>query len=394
MSQLGSVVGNARIVAVGEATHGTREFFQMKHRMLEFLVEKMGFTVFTIEANWPESLAVNDYVLNGKGDPAAALAGMYFWTWNTEEVLDMIRWMRKYNEDPAHDKKVQFLGFDMQTARVAVSNVDEYLENVDPHQRQTAELVLAPLADEHEWEYRRRPRKVQAETTAGINSLLDFFDQHRRDYVTASSDQQWTLARHNLEIIKQAAELYSSRTPAVRDRYMAENVKWILDNEPPGTKMMLWAHNYHVSTVHSAMGSFLRSVFGQDMVVCGFSFYEGSFQAKGGLSDKLQDFIVGPPPPDTLDSALAETGLPLFGIDLRRANSKDAVHRWLGIAHRMRTIGAVYNELLPPSTYLHEVVPNIFDVIFFVKQTSPARRNPNLPKIIDPELISEPRGSL
>ena len=68
---------------MGEATHGTHEFFQLKHRMLEFLVERMGFTVFGIEANWPESLAVNDYVLNGNGDPAKALAGFYFWTWNT-----------------------------------------------------------------------------------------------------------------------------------------------------------------------------------------------------------------------------------------------------------------------------------------------------------------------
>ncbi len=391
ISQLGSVVGNARIVAMGEATHGTREFFLMKHRMLEFLVEKTGFTVFAIEANWPESLAVNDYVLNGKGDPAAALAGMYFWTWNTEEVLDMIRWMRAYNEDPAHDKKVQFLGFDMQTTPVAVSNVDEYLEKVDPQERPTAEIVLAPLADERE--YRRRPRKVHAETAEGIKSLLDFFDEHRRKYVAASSDKQWALARHNLEIIKQAAELYS-RSPALRDRYMAENVKWILDNEPPGTKMMLWAHNDHVSTANSRMGSVLRRMYGQEMVVCGFSFYEGSFQAVSGVGDWLQDFVVGPAPPDTLDSALAETGLPLFAIDVRRARSNDAVHRWLGIAHRMRTIGAGYNGLLPSSTYLLEVVPEEFDVIFFVKRTTPARRNPNLPKVMDPELISVPRGGV
>ena len=89
LRQLQSTIGNAHIVAMGEATHGTREFFQLKHRMLEFLVEKMGFTAFGIEANWPESLAVNDYVLNGNGDPAQALAGLYFWTWNTEEVLDL-----------------------------------------------------------------------------------------------------------------------------------------------------------------------------------------------------------------------------------------------------------------------------------------------------------------
>ena len=81
MRPLRSAIGSARLVALGEATHGTKEFFQFKHRMFEFLVEEMGFTVFGIEANWPESLAINDYVVNGTGDPAAALAGLHFWTW-------------------------------------------------------------------------------------------------------------------------------------------------------------------------------------------------------------------------------------------------------------------------------------------------------------------------
>ena len=121
MQPLKAMIGDARIVSVGEATHGTREFFQLKHRMLEFLVSEMGFTIFGIEANWPESLAVNDYVLKGKRDPAKALAGLYFWTWNTEEVLDMIRWMRHYNEDPTHERKIKFQGFDMQTPFVAVA---------------------------------------------------------------------------------------------------------------------------------------------------------------------------------------------------------------------------------------------------------------------------------
>jgi erythromycin esterase len=122
------------------------------------------------------------------------------------------------------------------------------------------------------------------------------------------------------------------------------------------------------------------------MVACGFSFYEGAFQARSGPLGHywLKDFVVGPAPPDTLDSALAETGLPLFAVDLRRASSNGVVHRWLGMAHRMRTIGAVYYELLPPGTYLPEVVPDNFDVIFFVKRTTPARKNP---KLIDPDFI-------
>src|SRR5215470_11780077 len=111
MQPLRKVIGDARIVELGEATHGTREFFQLKHRMLEFLATKMGFTLFSIEANMPEAYRLNDYVLTGRGDPAALLRGMYFWTWDTEEVLDMIRWMRDFNA--SGKGRLEFTGFDM-----------------------------------------------------------------------------------------------------------------------------------------------------------------------------------------------------------------------------------------------------------------------------------------
>src|SRR5258708_3116463 len=79
MQPLKKIIGNARIVSLGEATHGTREFFQLKHRMLEFLATEMGFTIFSIEASMPEAYRLNDFVLNGKGDPAQLLTDMYFW---------------------------------------------------------------------------------------------------------------------------------------------------------------------------------------------------------------------------------------------------------------------------------------------------------------------------
>ncbi len=119
---LDAMIGNARIVSLGEPTHGTREAFQMKHRLLEYLVETKGFSIFSIEANMPESYALNEYVIDGKGDPAKLIAGMYFWTWNTEEVLAMVKWMRGWNErNPASGGKprLQFTGFDMQTPDVA-----------------------------------------------------------------------------------------------------------------------------------------------------------------------------------------------------------------------------------------------------------------------------------
>ena len=130
LQPLKRVVGNARIVALGEATHGTREFFQLKHRLLEFLATEMGFTIFSIEANLPEAYRLNDYVLNGVGDPRQLLRGMYFWTWDTEEVLDMILWMRAFNASGRG--RVQFTGFDMQTPTVAMEIVRGFVARYDP----------------------------------------------------------------------------------------------------------------------------------------------------------------------------------------------------------------------------------------------------------------------
>src|SRR5215216_3686976 len=129
MQPLKALIGNARIVSLGEATHGTREFFQLKHRILEFLATEMGFTIFSIEANMPEAYRLNDYVLNGTGDPAELLRGMYFWTWNTEEVLEMIRWMRTFNQSGRG--RVQFTGFDMQTHTVALDIVQQFVQRFD-----------------------------------------------------------------------------------------------------------------------------------------------------------------------------------------------------------------------------------------------------------------------
>ena len=381
LRQLRSTIGNARIVAMGEATHGTHEFFQLKHRMLEFLVERMGFTVFGIEANWPESLEVNDYVLNGNGDPAQALAGLYFWTWNTEEVLDLIVWMRSYNQDPTHTKKVKFVGFDMQTTRLAVANVDAYLRQVDPEEAKFASTILVPLSDASgEREYANKSEQFRQKTAVGINSLLARFDGEKNRYVGSSSLQGWVVARHNLDVVRQAEEMHSANPTerfSIRDRSMAENVKWILDNESPGSRVMLWAHNGHVSTLPvgagEPMGTSLRRMYGKDMVVCGFSFDSGSFQAieqgKG-----LREFTVGPAIPGSLDSALAAIGLPVFAIDLRTAPSTGPVAAWLNAPQLMRSIGAVYREGVPEA-FFAPLNPHSFDVIFFVNRTTAAHEN-------------------
>jgi erythromycin esterase-like protein len=130
LQPLKPIIGSARIVSLGEATHGSREFFQVKHRLLEFMATEMGFSVFAIEANMPEAYRLNDYVLTGAGDPAALLRGMYVWAWDTEEVLDMIRWMREFNRSGRG--RLQFTGFDMQFPNVAAELVRDFVSRYEP----------------------------------------------------------------------------------------------------------------------------------------------------------------------------------------------------------------------------------------------------------------------
>jgi erythromycin esterase len=375
---LAAIVGKARIVALGEATHGSREFFQLKHRVLEYLVSEQGFTVFAIEANWPESLAVDEYVLHGTGDPAKALAGLYFWTWNTEEVLDMIRWMRAYNADPAHARKVRFLGFDMQTARVAVPAVAAYLEKVDPAYAKEVAGTLAGL--------RETAREASPESAAALSAARDLlarFDARRDAYVGASSRREWDLARQQAVIVEQVAELGPGSAPDYRDRAMAENVGWILAHEPAGTRMVVWAHNAHVNygagAGNTPMGEWLRRSFGADYLTIGFVFNQGAFQAIGRNDHgggSLAEFSVGPSLDSNLAAAFSRTGIPLSLLDLRGRPAAGPVAAWLTSPHPMREIGALFAgdaEMAAPA-----VITDRFDAILFVDRTTRARPNPHV----------------
>ena len=144
LSPVSNIVGDAHIVGLGEGTHGTSEFFQMKHRLLEYLAQNKGFTIFAMEANMPEADRVNQYVLTGQGDPAKLLQGLYFWTWNTQEVLDMIRWIRQYNA--AGNGPILFTGFDMQYPQVAIPNVESFVAQAEPAYLATVQGVYSQAA--------------------------------------------------------------------------------------------------------------------------------------------------------------------------------------------------------------------------------------------------------
>lgn len=147
LAPLKQMVGGARIVSLGEPTHGTRECFQMKHRLLEFLASEMGFTIFSIEASLPEAFRLNEYVLQGRGDPAELIRGMHFWTWSTQEVLAMVEWMRAFNERRGDRGPVRFTGFDMQYTEAAMQNVRTFVAVHDENMLAEIDAAWAKVAE-------------------------------------------------------------------------------------------------------------------------------------------------------------------------------------------------------------------------------------------------------
>jgi erythromycin esterase len=257
MQPIGAMVGDAHIVALGEATHGTREFFQMKHRMLEYLVTEKGFTAFAIEASMPEAFDVDAYVLGGPGDATKALDALYFWTINTEEVLDLIEWMRAYNLDPAHTRKVHFYGFDMQSPARAAKRALAYVRKVDPAYGAKAGAALARAADAllaTDWSSELGERAALA---ASAREVLATFDARRDAWTAKTGAAAFELARQYARVVSQGLDSQAASVEpswagsAKRDVAMADNVDWLLARNP-GEKIVLWAHNAHVETVTRA----------------------------------------------------------------------------------------------------------------------------------------------
>jgi erythromycin esterase len=258
LQPLKKVVGDARIVALGEATHGTREFFEMKHRLLEFLVVEMGFNTFAMEANWPEARLINDYVMTGQGSRGEILQSLIIWPWKTEEVLDMIEWMRAYNADPAHARKVSFHGFDMQGPEKAIQHVLDYLATVDPNQRANAEARYScftmPLAEYPG--YSARPLSERRLCRGSLQAVYDGLASGRGVYVDKTSASDFEAALQAARVVLEAEEMYGlgSGGASARDKFMAENADWLLTQAGSGAKVVLWAHNGHVSTGRAEHG--------------------------------------------------------------------------------------------------------------------------------------------
>src|SRR5262245_44477534 len=284
-----AMVGPARVVALGEDTHGTAEFFRMKHRLLRLLVEEMGFTDFAIEASFPDTEPINEYVLFGRGAAREVLAGQGFWTWRTEEVLAMVEWMREYNR--VHGPVLSFRGFDMQRPLPSMDAVVRYLEGVDPASAARASALYAPYRPYGERQtaiaYAAAPASLKTQVRANVAGVASLLAAQEARYVASSSPRAFADASHHARIVVQAEAVYAVEggDSQARDASMAENAQWLLDQVGPRARLVLWAHNDHVRKdggESGTMGDALDRRFGAQMRVVGFAFGQGACTAVGG----------------------------------------------------------------------------------------------------------------
>jgi len=369
LEPLHPIIRGAHLVGLGEATHGTHEFFQLKHRMLEFLATQKGFTILAIEANVPEAHGLNDYVLHGTGDPKELLKGMKFWTWNTQEFLAMTEWMRQANQ--SGKVHLEFAGFDLQTPTVSTEIVRKFIQAHEPS-------YLATLNDMYELVKLTElgvNTAVTSELPMRASAICRHLEDERAALITQADTKEVEWIIHNARLVEQFTRLKGDIN--ARDQAMAENVKWIVDHNP-GAKIVLWAHNAHVGRGTNErfrpMGSFLSQWFGKEYVAFGSAFSEGSFRSVE-VGKSLRQFTVAPAPEGSLDRALASTGIPVLALDLRQPPAPGAAAEWLDQLHLTHRIGATYSDQTPEKYFSSLRPQDAYDVLLFVAKTSVARGN-------------------
>jgi erythromycin esterase len=307
---------------------------------------------------------------------------MYFWTWDTQEVLYMILWMRKFNQ--SGKGKIQFLGFDMQTAAVAAENARKFLAELDPgFAKEAAEAydgldkairqAQSGTASQKSLTASAANRLANVAKKGKVDAVLKHMEEARSQYLEKKPVAVVDWAIQNARVAAQAAGplVHSSQEGSGhRDRCMADNVDWILAQAPPGSKLVLWAHNGHVSKSgmrSTSMGTHLAKRHGKDYVVLGFAAHQGRYTAMS-VGKGLGTHMAAASQPGSIEYYVHASGLPRLIIDLRRAAKDDPASAWLTRTLNHRSIGALAYDGSYPA-----ILPEEYDALIAFDDTTPSQ---------------------
>jgi protein-L-isoaspartate(D-aspartate) O-methyltransferase len=385
-------LSTARVVLLGESTHGTSEFYRLRARITRKLVERHGFDFVAAEADWPDAERIDAYVR------AADLITPTFawtpfgrfptWMWRNEEVRAFAEWLREHNAGRTrHGRGVGFHGLDLYSMYTSISFVVTYLKRVDPVAAHRARSRYARLLP---WEkapegyglaaLAGRIERAEAHVVATLRELL----ATRLDYARADGERFFDAAQ-NARVVASAEGYYramfhgAAESWNLRDRHMFDTLRLLLAYYGPQSKAIVWAHNSHVGDARATemlereelnVGQLCRQAFGDDVRIVGFGTDHGTVLAAREWDEPGEPMVVRPGHPDSYEHVFHESGLPAFVLSLRDA-ARSAIRDELTPARLFRAIGVVYvPETELESHYLLSVLPEEFDELVWLDDST------------------------
>jgi erythromycin esterase-like protein len=389
------LVGDARFVLLGEATHGTHEFYEERARITQRLILEKGFTAVAVEADWPDAYRVNRYV-RGKGsdpDANAALSGFErfpAWMWRNHDVAGFVDWLRGHNQ--AAGASVGFYGLDLYSMFTSMQEVLAYLDRVDPNAAAAARQRYGCFdhysEDTQHYGYAAGIGMSES-CQQGVIDTLHQLQQRAFDYMRADgieAEDAFFYAQQNARLVKNAEEYYRTMFRGrvsswnLRDSHMAETLDALarhLAREGKPVKIVIWEHNSHIGDARATevgglgewnVGELARKAYGDDTRLIGFSTYDGWVTAASEWDGPAERKRVRPALPGSYEQILHETGIARFFLPLRGAGpARDA----LSERRLERAIGVLY---LPRSErqshYFSAELPRQFDGVIHIDHTS------------------------
>ena len=397
------MVGDARIVMIGEASHGTHEFYDYRAEITKRLISDRGFTAVAMEADWPDAWRVNRFVrgFNDDSNAAEALAGFKRfpqWMWRNTVVLNFINWLREHNLSLRSEaSRAGFYGIDLYSMGSSMRAVLEYLDKNDPEAAKRARYRYSCLEDFGEdpqaYGYAASYDLGKSCEDEVIQQLVELrgkaTEYAKRDGRVAQDE--FFYAEQNARLVKNAERYYRTMfegsVPSwnLRDEHMAGTIDSLvkyLDRHSPGgqkTKVVVWAHNSHLGDASATemgekgewnVGQLVRERWGDDGAACniGFSTYSGTVTAADNWDEPAETKRVNPGLRGSYEELFHEVGVPNFLLrmqdagDLRPQLRNPRLQRAIGVIYRPRT------ERI--SHYFHTRLADQFDAMIHLDETS------------------------
>jgi erythromycin esterase-like protein len=392
------LIGDARVVLLGEASHGTHEFYRERARITRRLLQEKGFGVLAVEADWPDAYRVNRWVRRVGQDGTALQALGNFqrfprWMWRNTEVLRFVEWLRGFNAGLSPDRRVGFYGLDLYSLFSSIEAVIGFLEEVDPEAARRARYRYGCFEDFGEdsqaYGYAAEFGLSQSCEDQALQQLLEL--QRQAADLSARDGKipqdEFFFAEQNARLVKNAEEYYRSMFRGrisswnLRDRHMAETLEALMahfDRSHGPSKIVVWEHNSHTgdaratSMGHSGewnVGQLARERFGDESFLVGFTTYSGTVTASSDWDAPPERKRVRPALAGSWEALFHAVGQPSFLLPLAAQAPEEEI---LEDVRLERAIGVIYRpETERVSHYFEAQLADQFDAVIHVDETSP-----------------------